>query len=53
MGHTSDDASLASFLFFDPVTRVGKVFVTNIELLPGPRSLGQFKIIWKYLDQVR
>ena len=53
VGHTGGDAGLTSFLFFDPVTRVGKVFVTNTELQKGPRSLEQFKAIWKLLDQVR
>ena len=53
MGHTGDDTGITRFLFFDPVTRVGKVFVTNTELLPDPRSLGRFKVIWKHLDQVR
>ncbi|MBF9237867.1 beta-lactamase family protein [Hymenobacter sp. BT683] len=52
VGHTGGDAGLTSFLFFDPVTRVGKILVTNTEVQPGPRSLKQFKAIWKLLDQV-
>ena len=52
VGHTGGDTGLTSFLFFDPVTRVGKVFVTNTEIHDGPRSLAQFKAIWKLLDQV-
>lgn len=53
VGHTGGDTGMTSFLFFDPVTRVGKIFVTNTEVREGPRSLGQFKAIWKLLDQVR
>ncbi|OUJ67417.1 serine hydrolase domain-containing protein [Hymenobacter crusticola] len=52
VGHTGGDTGLTSFLFFDPVTRVGKIFVTNTELQKGPQSLDQFVAIWKLLDQV-
>ena len=53
VGHTGGDAGLTSFLFFDPVTRVGKIFVTNTEVHDSPRSLAQFVAIWKLLDQVQ
>lgn len=52
-GHTGGDAGLTSFLFFDPVTRVGKIFVTNTELHEDARSLAQFIAIWKLIDQVQ
>jgi CubicO group peptidase (beta-lactamase class C family) len=52
IGHTGGDSGLTSFLFFDPVTRVGKIFLTNTELQNGPRSLAQFKAIWQLLDQL-
>ncbi len=51
VGHTGGDTGLSSFLFFDPKTRVGKIFVTNTEL--GPATAPQFKAIWQLLDQVR
>ena len=51
VGHTGGDAGLSSFLFFDPKTRVGKIFVTNTEL--GAATAPQFKAIWKLLDQVQ
>jgi CubicO group peptidase (beta-lactamase class C family) len=51
VGHTGGDAGLSSFLFFDPKTGVGKIFVTNTEL--GAATAPQFKAIWQLLDQVR
>jgi CubicO group peptidase (beta-lactamase class C family) len=51
VGHTGGDAGLSSFLFFDPKTRVGKIFITNTEL--GQVTAPQFKAIWQLLDQVR
>ena len=51
VGHTGGDAGLSSFLFFDPKTRVGKIFLTNTEL--GAATAPQFKAIWLLLDQVR
>ncbi len=53
VGHTGGDSGLSTFLFFDPATRVGKIFVTNTEVHDAPRSLAQFKAIWKLLDGVR
>ncbi|GAA3955679.1 serine hydrolase domain-containing protein [Hymenobacter algoricola] len=52
IGHTGGDAGLTTFLFFDPKTLTGKIFVTNTELHSSPRSLAQFQAIWKLLDQV-
>lgn len=53
VGHTGGDAGLTSFLFFDPVTRIGKIFLTNTEIHDSPRSLAQFIAIWQVLDQVQ
>ena len=52
VGHTGGDTGLSAFFFFDPVTRIGKVFVTNTEIHDSPQSQGQFKAIWKLLDRV-
>jgi CubicO group peptidase (beta-lactamase class C family) len=52
VGHTGGDTGIATFMFFDPVTRVGKIVVMNTEVRDTPRSLPQFKLIWKLLDQV-
>jgi CubicO group peptidase (beta-lactamase class C family) len=51
VGHTGGDTGLSSFLFFDPVTRVGKIFVTNTEL--HSRTAAEFKAIWQALDVIR
>ena len=53
VGHTGGDAGLSAFFFFDPKTRIGKVFLTNTEIHDSPKSQGQFKAIWQLLDQVR
>jgi CubicO group peptidase (beta-lactamase class C family) len=52
VGHTGGDTGITTFMFFDPVTRVGKILVMNTEVRDVPRSLPQFKLIWKLLDQV-
>ena len=51
VGHSGGDTGLSSFLFFDPVTRVGKIFVTNTEL--QGRTATEFKAIWQALDAIR
>ena len=52
VGHTGGDMGLSAFFFFDPVTRIGKILVANTEIHDSPQSQGQFKAIWKLLDQV-
>ena len=50
VGHTGGDTGISSFLFFDPATQVGKIFVTNTEL--QGRTAAEFKAIWQLLDKV-
>ena len=50
VGHTGGDTGLSSFLFFDPKTLIGKVFVTNTELHQG--TAAEFKAIWQLLDKI-
>jgi CubicO group peptidase (beta-lactamase class C family) len=50
VGHTGGDAGITSFLFFDPVTQVGKIFITNTEL--QGRTATEFKAIWQLLDKL-
>lgn len=50
VGHTGGDAGISTFLFFDPVTQVGKIFVTNTEL--QDRTAAEFKVIWQLLDKI-
>ena len=49
VGHTGGDAGLSTFMFFDPATGIGKIFITNTEVHNSPRSQGQFQAIWQRL----
>jgi CubicO group peptidase (beta-lactamase class C family) len=51
IGHTGGDAGISAFLFLDPLTKVGKLFITNTELRGATAQ--QFKAIWQQLDQVK
>lgn len=51
VGHTGGDTGLSSFLFFNPATGLGTIFLTNTEMHDAPRSLPQFQAIWKRLNQ--
>jgi CubicO group peptidase (beta-lactamase class C family) len=50
VGHTGGDTGVTSFLFFDPVTQIGKIFITNTEL--QGRTAAEFKAIWQLLDKI-
>lgn len=50
VGHTGGDTGSSSFLFFDPTTQVGKIFVTNTDL--HERTATEFKAIWQLLDKI-
>lgn len=50
VGHTGGDTGISSFLFFDPITQVGKIFVTNTEL--HDCTAAEFKAIWQLLDKI-
>ena len=51
VGHTGGDTGLSTFLFFDPKTGIGKVFLTNTEI--NDDNAAQFKAVWQLLDQVK
>lgn len=51
VGHTGGDTGVSSFLFFDPVTQLGKIFITNTEL--QGRTAAEFKAIWELLDKLK
>ena len=50
VGHSGGDTGISSFLFFDPKTRIGKVFGTNTELQKS--TAAEFKAIWQLLDKI-
>jgi CubicO group peptidase (beta-lactamase class C family) len=51
IGHTGSDPGATAFLFFDPKTGVGKLFMTNTDIERSPDLLRQFVEIWKRLGQ--
>lgn len=56
IGHTGSDLGVTTFMFFDPKTKTGKIFLTNIEF-DDPQKEGideklvsDFLKVWKTLD---
>ncbi len=58
IGHTGGDIGATSFVFFDPKTGIGRIFVSNTELdspeqsKPNEKLVKQFIAIWKVLEAV-
>lgn len=58
IGHSGSDLGITTFMFFDPKTKIGKIFMTNIEFdNPDNDSINeklvkQFISIWKTLDSI-
>jgi len=50
IGHTGGDYGVSAFLFFDPKTGIGKIFLTNVEVGENPKLAAQFAAIWKTLE---
>ena len=57
IGHTGSDLGITTFLFFDPKTNIGRIFMTNIEF-DNPETgeineklVTQFIEIWKILEK--
>jgi CubicO group peptidase (beta-lactamase class C family) len=57
IGHTGGDIGATSFVFFDPKSGIGRIFVSNTELdspeqaKPNEKLVKQFIAIWKTLEQ--
>ena len=57
IGHTGSDLGVTAFMFFDPKTKIGKIFMTNIEFDDPEKEgidqklIGSFVEVWKTLDQ--
>jgi CubicO group peptidase (beta-lactamase class C family) len=49
IGHTGSDPGVTAFLFFNPKTGIGKLFMTNTDMEESPELLRQFVDIWKLL----
>jgi CubicO group peptidase (beta-lactamase class C family) len=58
IGHTGGDLGATAFLFFDPKTNIGKIFIANTEVdspeqaEPDEEMVKQFVEIWKTLDNL-
>lgn len=50
LGHTGSDYGVSAFLFFNPKTNIGKIFLTNVDIQESPKLAAQFAQIWKTLD---
>ena len=53
IGHTGSDYGVSAFVFFDPKTSIGKIFLTNTDIQENPRLAIQFAQIWKTLDELK
>ncbi|MFD2203877.1 serine hydrolase domain-containing protein [Shivajiella indica] len=45
IGHTGSDPGVSAFLFFNPETMLGKIFLANEDLTP--QNLDSFKKVWE------
>lgn len=48
IGHTGSDPGVATYLFFDPNTKIGRILLVNTEL-SDEKAKQEFKAIWKVL----
>ncbi len=51
IGHTGGDPGVSSFLFFNPETGIGKIFLTNLDIKNDKQS-EQFRNIWRAVGEV-
>lgn len=51
IGHTGSDYGVSAFLFFNPKTSVGRIFLTNVDVGENPKLAAEFKDIWQALDE--
>ncbi|MEJ8755781.1 serine hydrolase [Pontibacter sp. H259] len=50
LGHTGSDPGVSTFMFFNPVTRKGRIFITNTQL-DEAEQVQVFTQIWKLLGE--
>lgn len=51
IGHTGSDLGVSAFLFFNPKTGVGKIFVANTDVSEDRTLAAQFAEIWKIVGE--
>lgn len=50
IGHTGSDFGVSAFMFFNPATKTGRIFITNIDISEDEKLAAQFVEIWKTLE---
>ena len=50
IGHTGSDPGVSAFMFFNPTTKIGKIFITNIDIGEDAKLAAQFVEIWRVLE---
>ncbi len=50
IGHTGSDPGVSAFMFFNPKTKIGKIFITNIDIGEDEKLAAQFVEIWRVLE---
>jgi CubicO group peptidase (beta-lactamase class C family) len=51
IGHTGSDPGVSAFMFFNPTTKIGKIFITNIDIGEDAKLAAQFVEIWQVLEE--
>ena len=51
IGHTGSDPGVSVFMFFNPKTKIGKIFMTNVDITEDKNLVTQFTDIWKILEE--
>lgn len=51
IGHTGSDYGVSAFLFFNPETKIGKIFITNTDVAENPKLAAQFVEIWRVMEK--
>lgn len=49
IGHTGSDPGVATFMFFNPKTQIGKILMVNTDL--GRDGIQEFIAVWKTLEE--
>lgn len=50
IGHTGSDYGVSAFMFFNPQTKTGRIFITNIDVAEDKKLAAQFAEIWQVLE---
>lgn len=51
IGHTGSDPGVSAFMFFNPKTKIGKIFITNTDIGESKNLAARFVEIWRVLEE--